>query len=177
MNNFGKEAEKLTEIIIHLYGNTIEKTECNYKWHSNANILRETDVCVLLKNGDKIAFEVRDRHGVQKIDWIDSVIGKYKDSPFSSIWVCTHNNCRLSREAIKQLNAHNIKWLPIISVDSDNDEIIASFPAIKPLFEEMIIENVNYKNVVIEYKNTRDNSKFEMKLTDIIKNELYSIID
>lgn len=106
----GQYAEIMTECAEHIYRESISKTVRNYFFTSSEGTRREVDVCTILTSGEKIAFEVRDRKSVQSIDWVDQVIGKYLNSPFSAVWLCTFDGCSLSSEAIKKLQHYNIGW-------------------------------------------------------------------
>ena len=39
-----------------------------------------------------------------------SGIGKYYDSDFKYVWICTFDGCKLSKDAIKKLEYHHIGW-------------------------------------------------------------------
>lgn len=106
----GKYAELMTEYAEHIYRDRIEKTERNSIFIAPEGTEREVDVSTTLTTGEKIAFEVRDRKSTQGIDWIDQIIGKYIDSPYDYVWLCTFDGCKLSSEAVKKLEHYKIGW-------------------------------------------------------------------
>ncbi len=172
MNSKGKHAEMLTELAHHLYNNQIKKSIKNYIWVANDGTKRETDVAILLKDNQKIAFEVRDRQSTQSIDWVDSVIGKYLNSEFDYVWLCTHNKCTLSKDAIKKLNFNKIGWRKITSSQLSNRINVAYFHIIEPNFEELSINlDSKLKDLKFYAKNTND-EEIIFSLKDIIKSQL-----
>lgn len=178
MNNKGKHAEELVELVEHLYRDNIDKTTKNYKWRDKCGASRETDLFVLLKDGKKIAFEVRDRQRVQSIDWIDQVVGKYKDSEFDLIWICTHNKCTLSRDAVKKLNENKIGWRKITSSKMENEIKVAEFTYVELDWDNLETSlKEKFKDIVIVYQNTQTKEQFELKLTDIIKQQLMEVLE
>lgn len=106
----GQYAELMAEYTEHIFRDAVLKTERNYHFLAPEGTLREVDVCTTLTSGEMIALESRDRKSTQSIDWIDQIIGKYLDSPFTTKWVCTFDGCKLSSEAIKKLEYYNIGW-------------------------------------------------------------------
>ena len=123
----GKYAEILTEIAEHIYQKNIIKTKKRYILKTPDGNNREIDMVVTLKNGDKIAFEVRDRKGKQGVEWIDQVIGKYKNTEFSKIWICTFGDCNLSKDAIRALKYNKIGWRNIDINNNENLDIINQY--------------------------------------------------
>ena len=104
----GKYAEIINEIAEHIYHDNIEKTEKRAKVLFPDGNKREIDLLITLKNKDKIVFEVRDRSGNQGVDWVDQVIGKYKNTCFSKVWICTFGDSYLTKDAIRTLKYNNI---------------------------------------------------------------------
>ena len=122
----GKYAEIINEIAEHIYRDNIETTQRRAKILFPDGNKREIDLLVKLKNGEEIVFEVRDRKGNQGVDWVDQVIGKYKNTRFAKIWICTFGNCNLSKDAIRTLKYNNIGWRNI----SINSEDITNKPVL-----------------------------------------------
>ena len=96
----GQYAEIMTEYAEHIYRASVSETKRNYMFKSPEGTMREVDICTTLTSGERIAFEVRDRHSTQGIDWIDQVIGKYYDSDFKYVWICTFDGCKLLKDEI-----------------------------------------------------------------------------
>lgn len=105
-----KYAELITEIATRIYLDDIEKIERNYRHIFKTGVNQEIDVCVFLKNGTKIAFEVRYRKGNQGSGWIHEVYGKYENEEFAHVWICTFGECDLARTAIKVVDYRKIGW-------------------------------------------------------------------
>lgn len=137
----GQYAELMTECAEHIYKDNIKNTERNYIFIAPEGSKREVDVLVTLNGGERIAFEVRDRKSVQSIDWVDQVIGKYSDSSFNYVWLCTFDGCSLSSEAVKKLKYYNIGWRDfelLNKVDSANAPVI-TVKGVTPIVEETVI--------------------------------------
>ncbi len=150
----GQYAEIMTEIAEHIYRDNIETTIRNYRFVSCEGTKREVDVYTVLKTGEKIAFEVRDRKSTQSISWIDEVVGKYSNSPFNQIWICTFHGCKLSSIAIKKLEYHNIQWRDFKIFNNDNlskVHPVLIIDGIVPLVDEIEIEvnDKKYKDLEI----------------------------
>lgn len=105
-----KYAELITEIANRIYLDDIEKIKRNYRYKFKSGVNQEIDVCVFLKNGKKIVFEVRDRDGNQGSDWIHEVYGKYENEDFDYVWVCTFGSCDLASTATKVIDYRKIGW-------------------------------------------------------------------
>lgn len=118
----GQYAEIMAEYAEHIFGDSVVKTERNYHYIAPEGTRREVDVCANLKDGRKIAFEVRDRKSTQSIDWIDQIVGKYATAPFDEVWVCTFDGCELSKEAIKKLDYHKIGWRDFTMLSESNSD-------------------------------------------------------
>lgn len=115
----GQYAELMAEYTEHIFREAVSKTERNYRFLALEGTLREVNVCTTLTSGEMIALESRDRKSTQSIDWIDQVVGKYLGSPFQKKWVCTFDGCKLSSEAIKKLEYHNIGWRDFTLINTD----------------------------------------------------------
>lgn len=158
-NKDGKYAEIINEIAEHVYHDNIKKTERRAKVKFSDGNYREIDLLVTLNNGEQIVFEVRDRRGNQKVDWIDQVIGKYTGMPFSKVWVCTFGDCYLTKDAIRKLNYYNIGWR---NIDINNDDSLSENPvliidAVKAMDDdsEMIINGQKYRELVVKCINPK----------------------
>lgn len=155
MNNDGKYAEVINEIAEHIYQDNIEKTERRAKIKFPDGNIRELDLLVTLKTSEQIVFEVRDRKGNQGIDWVDQVIGKYKNMKFYKIWICTFGKCNLSKDAIRALEYNNIGWrnIDIYNKESISNEPVLSIDALKLCIDDkcnMTINGEKYKELMIE---------------------------
>lgn len=116
----GKKAEFICNLCEYIYREDLKSTKVREMVKSSDGTVREIDVVVELKDNKKIAFEVRERKGNQSIEWIDQVIGKYLDLKFDEVWVCTFNECSLSKDAVKKLRYHGIGWRNINVTNIDN---------------------------------------------------------
>lgn len=149
----GKYAEIINEIAEHIYQDNIEKTERRAKILFPDGNKREIDLLVTLKNKKQIVFEVRDRKGNQSVEWVDQVIGKYKNTNFSKVWICTFGECNLTKDAIRTLKYNNIGWRNI-NINNDGDfsvKPVLLLDAIKPIDDDssMIINRENYKELML----------------------------
>ena len=175
----GKYAELINEIAEHIYQDNIKSTDRRAIVIFPDGNKREIDLLVTLKNGQEIAFEVRDRRGNQGIDWVDKVIGKYKNTHFSKIWICTFGDCNLSKNAIRSLKYNNIGWRNI----NINDEDISNKPvlfinAIKTIDDdsEMYINGEKYQELILKCMNQRGKS-FDVSLRKKILQDIKSILE
>lgn len=177
----GKYAEIMTEFAEHLYRNSeIESVERNKRFTSPEGALREIDVLTTLKNGEEIAFEVRDRHSKpQGIDWIDQVIGKYSDTHFSQVWIYTFDGCTLTSDAIKKLQHHGLGWRDFTllqNVPMSNDFPVLHVNGIKPVPEniEILVNGDVYTELTMQGVDDAGNS-LEISFRDLVKNEFYQL--
>ncbi len=175
----GKYAEIINEIAEHIYQDNIQTTERRAKILFPDGNKREIDLLVKLKNKDEIVFEVRDRDGNQGVDWIDQVIGKYKNINFSKIWICTFGDCYLTKDAIRTLNYNNIGWR---NIDVRDDNSISNNPvlflnAIKTIDDESSLEinGEKYNTLMISCLDDRGIS-FDISLREQVLEEIKKII-
>lgn len=175
----GKYAEIINEIAEHIYQDNIQATERRAKILFPDGNKREIDLLVKLKNKDEIVFEVRDRDGNQGVDWIDQVIGKYKNTNFSKIWICTFGDCYLTKDAIRTLNYNNIGWR---NIDVRDDNSISNNPvlflnAIKTIDDESSLEinGEKYNTLMISCLDDHGNS-FDIALREQVLEEIKKII-
>lgn len=182
MRNDGKYAEIINELAEHIYNNKILKTQRRAKIKFPDGNIREIDLLVILKNQEQIVFEVRDRKGNQGVDWIDQVIGKYKDTSFSKIWICTFGKCSLSKDAIRALTYNNIGWRNIDVGESElnfnnNKEPVLKLHAVKIYNEECIMKVNNEVYREVELKGINSNKEdvsiyLKENLLDDIRNDI-----
>lgn len=123
---------------------------------------------------------MRDRNGNQGVEWIDQVIGKYKNTDFAKIWVCTFGNCNLSKDAIRALKYNNIGWRNIEICNNEKlekDIPILSIDALKIIDDDtkMLINDEEYKDLMIYGKNEQ-NEVVEISLRMQIINEIKKIL-
>lgn len=175
----GKYAEIINEIAEHIYQDNIKSTERRAKVLFPDGNIRELDLLVTLNNNEQIVFEVRDRVGNQGVDWIDQVIGKYKNTKYSKIWVCTFGQCNLSKAAIKSLKYNNIGWRNIEIMDAKNfsSEPILYINALKIVYDEseMLINGEKYRKLILGCVDGNGN-KVSVSLKDLIFNDIKSFI-
>ena len=174
----GKYAEIINEIAEHIYRDNIKTTQRRAKILFPDGNKREIDLLVKLKNGEEIVFEVRDRKGNQGVDWVDQVIGKYKNTRFAKIWICTFGNCNLSKDAIRTLKYNNIGWRNI----SLNSEDITNKPvlfinAIKALDDDsdMEINGKKYKELMMGCMDQNGNV-FDVSLRNQLLTEIKNVL-
>lgn len=185
MNNDGKYAEVINEIAEHIYQDNIEKTERRAKIKFSDGNIRELDLLVTLKTSEKIVFEVRDRKGNQGVEWVDQVIGKYKNMNFSKIWICTFGKCSLSKDAIRALEYNNIGWknINICNEKDMSNESVLYINAIKLCVDDkcdLIINGEKYKELIIGclYKNGKKaNISLREQIVNEIKNNIINEYD
>ena len=174
----GKYAEIINEIAEHIYHDNIEKTEKRAKVLFPDGNKREIDLLVTLKNKDKIVFEVRDRSGNQGVDWVDQVIGKYKNTSFSKVWICTFGDSYLTKDAIRTLKYNNIGWrnIDINNNDISNDPVLF-INAIKTIDDDsdMEINGEKYKELMLECIDEKGNT-FDISLREQLLQEIREII-
>lgn len=177
-NKDGKYAEIINEIAEHIYRDNIKTTQRRAKVLFPDGNKREIDLLVKLKNGEEIVFEVRDRKGNQGVDWVDKVIGKYKNTKYAKIWICTFGDCNLSKDAIRALTYNNIGWRNI----NINNENITSKPvlfinAIKTLDDDSDIEinGEKYKELMMGCMD-QDGNIFDISLRNQLLMEIKSVI-
>lgn len=175
----GKYAEIINEIAEHIYHDNIEKTEKRAKVLFPDGNKREIDLLVTLKNKDKIVFEVRDRTGNQGVEWIDQVIGKYKNAFFSKVWICTFGDCYLTKDAIRTLKYNNIGWR---NIDINNNDDVSNVPvlfidAIKTIDDDsdMEINGEKYKELMLGCIDEKGNT-FDISLRKQLLQEIKEII-
>lgn len=175
----GKYAEIINEIAEHIYHDNIEKTEKRAKVLFPDGNKREIDLLVTLKNKDKIVFEVRDRTGNQGVEWVDQVIGKYKNTCFSKVWICTFGDCYLTKDAIRTLKYNNIGWR---NIDINNNDDISNDPvlfinAIKTVDDDsdMEINGEKYKELMLGCIDGKGNA-FDISLREQLLQEIKEII-
>jgi uncharacterized protein YciU (UPF0263 family) len=175
----GKYAEIINEIAEHIYQDDIEKTERRAKISFPDGNKREIDLLVTLKNKDKIAFEVRDRDGNQGVDWVDQVIGKYKNVDFAKVWICTFGNSYLTKDAIRTLKYNNIGWrnINVNNADEISKEPVLFIDAIKTIDDDsdMEINGEKYKELMIGCMDEKGNI-FDISLRKQLLMEINSII-
>ncbi|MFA5676034.1 MAG: hypothetical protein WDA65_05875 [Christensenellales bacterium] len=160
----GQYAEIMTEYAEHIYQKHVNKTERNYRFIAAEGTSREVDVCTILTTGEMIAFEVRDRHSTQGIEWIDQIIGKYYGSPFMQVWLCTFDGCTLSSNAIKKLNHHKIGWrdFELVRHSPINSTIpTLMIEGILPIKNEIeiLVNGIKYNDLHIETVNCNGNDE------------------
>ena len=174
----GKYAEIINEIAEHIYHDNIEKTEKRAKVLFPDGNKREIDLLVTLKNKDKIVFEVRDRSGNQGVDWVDQVIGKYKNTCFSKVWICTFGDSYLTKDAIRTLKYNNIGWrhIDINNNDISNDPVLF-INAIKTIDDDsdMEINGEKYKELMLGCIDGNGNT-FDISLRKQLLQEIKEII-
>lgn len=174
----GKYAEIINEIAEHIYHDNIEKTEKRAKVLFPDGNKREIDLLVTLKNKDKIVFEVRDRSGNQGVDWVDQVIGKYKNTCFSKVWICTFGDSYLTKDAIRTLKYNNIGWrnIDINNNDISNDPVLF-INAIKIIDDDsdMEINGEKYKELMLGCIDGNGNT-FDISLRKQLLQEIKEII-
>lgn len=174
----GKYAEIINEIAEHIYHDNIEKTEKRAKVLFPDGNKREIDLLVTLKNKDKIVFEVRDRSGNQGVDWVDQVIGKYKNTCFSKVWICTFGDSYLTKDAIRTLKYNNIGWrnIDINNNDISNDPVLF-INAIKTIDDDsdMEINGEKYKELMLGCIDGKGNT-FDISLREQLLQEIKEII-
>lgn len=146
MRNDGTYAEIINEIAEHIYNDKIIETKRRAKIKFPDGNIREIDLLVTLKNKKQVVFEVRNRKGNQGVEWIDQVIGKYKNTSFSKVWICTFGKCNLSKDAINTLTYNNIGWRNIDIKENDtlmnNQQPILKLDAIK-IYDKECVMKVN----------------------------------
>ena len=157
----GQYAEIMTEYAEHIYRASVSETKRNYMFKSPEGTMREVDICTTLTSGERIAFEVRDRHSTQGIDWIDQVIGKYNDSDFKYVWICTFDGCKLSKDAIKKLEYHHIGWrdFQLLNEFAMEENPIIMISGIELLKDEIVVRIGNEVYQDVRFQMTEDSDK------------------
>lgn len=164
----GKYAEIVNEIAEHIYNDSILSTERRAKIRFPDGNMREVDLLVKTKDGKTIVFEVRDRSGNQPVDWVDQVIGKYKDLECERIWICTFGDCNLSKCAIRSASYNSIGWRNIdLSESQPGDEPILYIDALKPIKEActLTVNGDEYDELYLQCK-TNDGRIVDMSLKE-----------
>lgn len=172
-------AELVTDWAARVYMEDVKEIKRNYRYVFKTGVCQEIDVCVFLKNGNKIAFEVRDRKGKQGSDWIHQVMGKYHNEDFEYIWICTFDECDLSSTAIKVVNYRKIGWLNI-NVNgnfTESSKPISEVHAIQIVRDrvELYINGDKYSKLIMEGRN--QNGEIEqINVTDKVIDNIKEII-
>lgn len=176
----GKYAELITDIANRIYLDNIEKIIRNYRCRFKSGVTKEIDVCVFLKDGKKIAFEVRDRQGNQSSRWAEQVYGKYEGEEFDYVWICTFGNCNLSSSAIKVADYRKIGWrnININGEYKESNKPIVETEAIQIIPEtiELTINGELYKELKAEGINERG-EKIDIDLKKQIIKDAKKIIE
>ena len=142
MNLKKKRQDILIEMARNLYKGNLDYIYRDYTWFGVEDDERTTDLCIELKNGRKIAFEMR--VGKQADNWVDEVIEKYRYSGIGFTWICTNGKKPLSQDEITRLNKNKIGWRIMSTERLIDASMIAMFNTVEPNFEEISIQDKTY---------------------------------